>query len=79
MDEVTGVMIMKDGKAWGVTYRDGNAISYGWVDPLHAPIHNPKYLKKPEDTTYANSPYVKELRTGKLVKVKRTTTVEIID
>jgi hypothetical protein len=43
--------------------------------PEDAPIHDPKYCKKPEDVTYRNSDYVEELRTGKLVYVVRTTKV----
>lgn len=73
----TGVMVMKGGKAWGITYKDGQSTSYGWMDPEDAPIHDPEYCKKPTDVTYSGSYLINELKTGKLVKVKRTTMVEI--
>ena len=71
----TGVMVMKDGKAWGITYEDGHSTSYGWMAPEDAPIHDPRYCKKPEDVTYRESHYIAELRTGKLVHVERRTEV----
>ena len=72
-----GVMVMKDGKAWGVTYEDGHSISYGWIDPENAPIHGPE-CTNPTKVTWPNSPYVAELKTAKLVKVERTTAVKIL-
>lgn len=74
-----GVMVMKDGKAWGETYADGHSTSYGWLALELAPIHDPEYCTKTTDVTYDNSPYRNELLTGKLVKVERTTEVRIID
>lgn len=71
----TGVMVMKDGKAWGVTYEDGHSTAYGWMDAESAPIHDSQFCKRPEDVTYRGSPYVAELRTGKLVHVERRTEV----
>jgi len=76
MKEETGVMVMKGGKAWGVTYEDGRSTSYGWIDPERASIHDPKYCKRPTDVTYKGSYLVDELRSGKIVRVKRTTVVE---
>lgn len=78
MKTETGVMIMKDGKAWGVVYEDGRSTSYGWMDPEDAPIHDPKYCTKTTDATYQGSHYTKELLMGKLVSVERTTTVKIM-
>lgn len=72
-----GVMVMKNGKAWGKKYADGHSTSYGWVAPEDAPIHNPKYITEVTSVTYKGSPYTNELLTGTLVKVKRTTLVEI--
>lgn len=74
----TGVMVMKDGKAWGVSYEDGHSTSYGWVAPENAPIHDPWYCSRPEAVTYPGSPYVAELRTGTLVNVERRTEVVVI-
>ena len=73
----TGVMVMKNGKAWGVAWADGASTAYGWIEPESAPIHNPKYLKKPEDVTYQNSLYVNELRTAQIVQVERRTEVVV--
>ena len=74
-----GVMVMKNGKAWGITYNDGRSTSYGWMDPESAPMHDPKHCKKTTSVTYEGSPYTKELETGKIVKVRRTTVVEILN
>lgn len=71
----TGVMVMKDGKAWGVTHEDGHSTSYGWIATEDAPIHDPMFCKKPADVTYPGSPYVAELSTGRLVLVERRTEV----
>jgi hypothetical protein len=73
----TGVMVMKDGKAWGVTYRDGQSTSYGWIEPEDADISDPRFCTKPTDLTYKNSPYIEQLNQGKIVSVTRTTTVTI--
>lgn len=73
-----GVMVMKDGKAWGVVYEDGHSTAYGWMAPEDAPIHNPDYCKKPSDVTYRDSPYINELNTGELVMVERRTEVVVL-
>jgi hypothetical protein len=75
MKTETGVMIMKNGKAWGCVYEDGHSTSYGWMEPESAPIHDPKYVTKPTDVTYQNSPYIAELSTAQIVSVVRTITV----
>ena len=79
MKEEIGVMVMKDGKAWGKTYADGQSTSYGWMAPEQAPIHNSKYCTKTTDVTYKDIYYTEYLKTGKLVKVKRTIKVEVLD
>lgn len=79
MKTETGVMVMKDGRAWGVTYKDGHSTQYGWMDPESAPIRNPKYCTEPTSATWDGSPYVEELKTGKVVHVRRTTVVEILE
>jgi hypothetical protein len=71
----SGVMIMKDGKAWGVAYSDGQTTAYGWVTPEQATIHDPKHLVKPTDATWQGSGYADELRKGKIVHVERRTQV----
>jgi hypothetical protein len=71
----TGVMVMKDGKGWGITHVDGHLTCYGWMPVIEAPIHNPKYCKKPTDVTYEESHYFKELETATLVPVVRKTEI----
>jgi hypothetical protein len=73
-----GVMVMKDGKAWGKVHEDGHSTSYWWMVPESAQIHNPMFCKKPTDVTWTGSHYEKELSTGKLVTVERRTEVVII-
>jgi len=72
-----GVMLMKGDKAWGVVYEDGHSTSYGWIIPEFAPIHDPEFCKRPEDVTYPGDRNLKEIKTGKLVHVKRTTTIQL--
>lgn len=72
-----GVLVMKNGKAWGMTYSDGKSTCYGWIEPEYAPIHSEEYVKKPTSVTYEGSHYVSELIDADLVKVTRTTTIEI--
>jgi hypothetical protein len=74
----TGVMVMKDGKAWGRTYEDGQSTCDGWMDPESAEIHDPRFCLLPTDVTWQGSHYTKDLSTAKVVKVKRTTTVEVL-
>jgi hypothetical protein len=74
----TGVMVMKDGKAWGVKHKDGYSTSYGWIDPTIAPIHDPEFCTKTTSVTHRGSPYTKELETAQLVFVRRRVEVEII-
>ena len=75
-----GVMVMKDGKAWGIEYEDGQVTSWGWINPsdTRAKIHDPRYCKSPTDVTFRGSYLEPELRTGKLAKVVRKTTVKVI-
>lgn len=73
-----GVMVMKDGKAWGVEYADGRHTEYGWIAPEDAPIHDPRYCRRPSDVTYPGSHYTAELSTGELVMVERRTEVTVL-
>jgi len=74
-EKESGVLVMKDGRAWGKSYSDGKSTDYWWISPCKAEIHNPEYCKKPTDVTYAGSLYEAELRTGKLVHVTKEITV----
>lgn len=74
-----GVMVMKDGKAWGVEYEDHNATAYGWVHPLKAFIRNPEICTNQTDFDMRRGSYTNELKTGKLVKIKETIILEILE
>ncbi|MDH3354498.1 MAG: hypothetical protein OEL79_04705 [Chromatiales bacterium] len=73
-----GVMVMKDGKAWGIAYEDGQSTAYGWVDVESATIYNPEFFTKTTDATYKGSHLIPELEKGELVHVERATTVKVI-
>ena len=74
-----GVMVMKDGKAWGITYSDGHATEYGWINPADksVQISNPECCKKTTDVTYRGSSYFEELSKGEIVAVIRETIVKV--
>jgi hypothetical protein len=72
----TGVIVMKNDKAWGIIYEDGRCTEYGWTDPINAIIHDPKFCKEPKDVTYKNSPYFKDLLGAQLIKVRRITEIK---
>ncbi len=74
----TGVMVMKDGKAWGTTYADGQRTCYGWLDPAVAPMHDPLFCKKPTDVTYKTDHNFDEIASGELVLVERRTDVRVL-
>ena len=76
-----GVMVMKDGKAWGCLYEDGRSTEYGWMGPAGKKVilSDGEFVTAPTDFTYASSHYFNELKTGKIVKVKRITIVETED
>lgn len=73
----TGVVIQLGDKFWGVEYDDGNSHNEGWVELKKANIYNPSYLKKPEEATHDRSPNYEPLKKATLVKVTKTTTIDI--
>lgn len=68
-----GVMVMKNGRAWGVEYDDGHCKVYGWLEPETATIYNPVYCKDPIDVLSQDSAYAREMVGAVLVPVVRTT------
>jgi len=74
-----GTMVVMGDQAWGVTYNDGKSCSYGWVNPAQAQMGT-EFVKKPTDVTYPGSSYERELNKPgvKVVKVRRTTTIEVV-
>lgn len=73
-----GVMLMLDGKAWGITYEDGHSTSYGWIDPSKAEVSDPELCKKPSDLTYPGSYLIPEMSRGRLVQVVRHTRITVL-
>lgn len=82
MKTETGVMLMKDGRAWGVVYADGHSTEEGWMPVEDAPIHDPKFCINPSSLLSPmdrpNSSRYREVHSGKLVKVTRTTVVVVL-
>ena len=82
-EEIEGRAVFYNGKFWGQVYADGHSSADGWVGPKKANIST--YwagfcgLKEPTDLTYENSPYTEELKKGKVVNVRKTTTIEILE
>ena len=72
-----GVVAEFEGKFWGIQYEDGHSTSCGFGPINNAAISDPKYCKRPEGMTYANSHYLKELKKATLRKVVRTTVYEV--
>ena len=77
MKTETGVMLVKDGRAWGTAYEDGHSRDFGWVSLESANIYNPKFCKAPTDVVYSGSPDTAEVLTGKITRARRVTTVEL--
>jgi hypothetical protein len=73
----TGVMLVKDGKAWQVIYEDGQSTVYGWGELETGDIREAEYCKKPSDMTWVRNPDIPEMNTGTLVAVTRLTSVEM--
>ncbi len=73
-----GVMIVKDGYAWGISRTGGGhgeGEESGWVPLERAKIYNPLYVK---ETTDVGRPCDEsELKLGTLTIVERTTEVII--
>lgn len=72
-----GVVIEYNGKYWGVEYQDSHCTAENWVELKAAEIHDPRFLTKPVDATWKNSPHVRDLEKGRLVPIKRT--IQITD
>jgi len=77
--EETGVMLVKDGKAWQETYDDGRSKEFGFGDIHNAELRDQRYVMLPLDFTWPGSHYVKEVCKGDVVKVKRTVIIEVLD
>jgi len=75
----SGVMIMKNGKVWGINYKDASTTLYDWMDIEYGRIYDPERIKTTADITYENTYFNYEIngRNTKLVNVERRTEVII--
>lgn len=69
-----GTIILKDGRAWGIVYRDGQSLSYGWVDPCKATVYGVT-MRNPEGATYPDSPLLPALEGAEVVQIELETIV----
>jgi len=82
VEVIEGVVSEYNGKFWGIQYTDGHSTSKDFGDFEKAIIGNPKYCTKPTDMTWNpqnTNRYNHEynlLKKAKLVKVKKTITIE---
>ena len=72
-----GVMIVKDGKAWGSVPTGWDHPTTTWVDPIHGQLHKPEFIKKPSDILSPHSLSKEEIDLGKIVPVERVTHVTV--
>ena len=73
----TGIVVEKDGKFWGIQYKDGHSTAYGFGPIENSIIQDPRYCTKPTDVTYKDSPYLRELSEATLRHVVKTVIYEI--
>lgn len=65
-----GVVVVKDGKFWGVQYEDGHSTSYDYGPFKNAKIGDARYAYKPTDFTYQGDTYNgPKLAAGKMMNV----------
>jgi hypothetical protein len=76
---ITGVIVMKDGKAWLGADPQYQSPQEGWGDPTEAKVVSSELCSKPTDILWPNHPCTNEVRKGKVVKVSRTVVVEIVE
>ena len=72
-----GVMVVKDGKAWGAVPNGWDHPTHGWVAPLHGRLCNPEFVGTPSDILSPHSFSKEEINTGRLVPVERVTHVTV--
>jgi hypothetical protein len=72
-----GVMVIKDGLAWGIIYQDGELTRRGWMPPTDARMSDPEFCTKPSDVSYSGSLDLPEINKGGVTKVRRTTTIQV--
>ena len=75
---VYGVIAVKDERAWGLLFSDGQATCYGWlnVDDPCVSIGDSKYIKSPQDFADRRSGDAVLLRDAALIDVKLRTILE---
>ncbi len=78
-ESLEGVMIVKNGKAWGVIDDTPRCTTHGWMPLVDASLYDPEFCTEPADVTYPDSADIKELLTATLVSVRKTVIVEILE
>ena len=80
---IEGVVAEYKGRYWGEQYSDGHGTAYNFGSLNNAKISDPKYCTMATDMTWKptkdryNSEY-DALQKAKLLKVKKTITIEIL-
>lgn len=68
-----------NGMFWGIEYKDAQCEACGWVSIENAKKSTYEGFIKPEDLTYKNSPYIEELKKGKIITIEQTTNYRIVE
>lgn len=82
---IEGVVAELNGKFWGNQYDDGNSTSNDFGDLSKAEISDPEFCKSPTDLTWnpafqnRYNPDYELLKQAKLVKVRKTITIETFE
>lgn len=72
-----GVMIVKDGKAWGAVPTGWGHPTQGWVNPIYGHLHKPEFIKIPSDILSPHSLSKEEINQGRIVPAERVTHVTV--
>ena len=72
-----GVMIVKEGKAWGSVPTGWDHPTPTWVDPIHGRLCKPEFIRKPSDILSPHSLSKEEIDLGKIMPVERVTQVTV--
>lgn len=74
-----GLMLMKDGMAWGIMYEDPYSVVEGFTDPVDGYLYDPEKVEYIGQITNENSADREEMMTGRLRPVKRITKVKLAE
>jgi len=74
-----GLMLIKDGKAWGIIYGDPYGVVEGFTNPIDGYLYNSERVTKISDITNEHDRNLPEMYTGRLRPVKRITKVKLAE